>query len=197
MADEPGVTRAHMLAQMASSKSVSTDVLANEEREFPESRLADDPPVAYLEEGEAPAFVLTNQKRGIGLGAKRSTVEPDSDRGTVFLVTGRRTLALVGREDGDVTYSLPHDSVAWVSAHTGLLANRLELRTPSKAYHCWADRTVSGSMLDDIVAFVEQRTIDDPEPVAGDEEASVISWRGTSVEPDQSTNGTEPAANDD
>lgn len=181
MADEPAVTRAHMLAQMASSPSVTTDVLADEQRQFPESRLAGDPPVAYLMDGEAPAYVLTNQKRGIGLGSKRNTTEPDGDRGTVFLVTGERTLALVGQEDGDETFSLPHDSIAWVSAHSGLLANRIELRTPAKAYHCWVERAAPDALLDGVKSFVEERTVESPDPIPGDDEASVISWRGSSV----------------
>jgi hypothetical protein len=199
MGEEPAVTRAHMLAQMASSKSVTTDVLADEERQFPEARLAADPPVAYLEDGEAPAFVLTNTKQGIGLGAKRSTVEPDKNRGAAFLVTGRRTIALVGQDDGDVTYSLPHESVAWATGHTGFLANRLEIRTPAKAYHCWIDRSIPDTVLEDAVSFIEQRTIDDPDPIAGDKEASVMTWRGSSVSPSESTkqSSAEETANDD
>jgi hypothetical protein len=199
MAEESNVTRAHMLAQMASSKSVTTDVLADEERQFADARLAEDPPVSYLAKGEAPAFVFTNTKRGIGLGAKRSTVEPDKNRGAAFLITGRRTIALVGQDDGDVTYSLPHESVAWAAGHTGFLANRLELRTPAKAYHCWVDRSVPSSVLDEAVSFIEQRTVDDPDPIPGDEEASVMTWRGSSVSPDASReqSSTEETANDD
>lgn len=199
MVEESNVTRAHMLAQMASSNSVTTDVLADEERQFPDGRLAADPPVAYLREGEAPAFVLTNAKRGIGLGAKRSTVEPDKNRGAAVLVTGRRTLALVGQDDGDVTYSLPHESVAWASGHTGFLANRLELRTPAKAYHCWVERSIPDSVLENVVSFIEQRTVDDPDPISGDKEASVMNWRGSSVSPGASTeqSGTEETGNTD
>lgn len=175
------ITRANLLAQMASDPSVTTDVLADTERQFPDGRLVDDPPVAYLAESESPAFVLTNAKKGIGLGAKRNTVSPDRDRGTVILVTARRTLCLVGTEPEDETFTIPHGAVAWVSYHTGLFANRLELRTPAKAYHCWTERSTGDSQLEAVTAFIDERLTDDPTPIAGDDDASVVTWRGGTV----------------
>ncbi|MFW5974273.1 MAG: hypothetical protein ACOCPZ_02700 [Natrialbaceae archaeon] len=175
------VTRANLLAQMASDPSVTTDVLADTERQFPDGRLAGDPPVAYLAESESPAYVLTNEKKGIGLGTKRNTVSPDRDRGTVIVVTARRTLCLVGSEAGDETFTIPHSAVAWVSSHTGLFANRLELRTPAKAYHCWAERATGEAQLEAATEFVDERITDDPTPIAGDDEASVVNWRGGTV----------------
>lgn len=167
---------------MASSDSVTTDILADEERQFSDGRLSGEPPLAYLDESESPAFVLTNGKKGLGLGAKRNTTSPDSDRGSIFLLTGERTICLIGQDDGDETYSIPHESIAWVSYHTSFFSNRLELRTPSKAYHCWADRTTGESLLADVVSFIEERQPPDPTPIPGDSEASVFTWRGGDVE---------------
>ena len=154
--------------------------------------LAGDPPIEYLEESEAPAYVLTNQKRGIGLGTKRTTTEPDSDRGTVCLVTGRRTLCLVGQDPKDEVFSIPHESVAAVSAHTGLLANRIELRTPRKAYHCWVGRRVDGSLLEAIVEYVRARMHEEPEEIDRADGASRFTYRGSAVE-GTSTDRTETA----
>ena len=175
------ITRANLLAQMASDPSVTTDVLADTERQFPDGRLVEDPPVAYLAESESPAYVLTNEKKGIGLGTKRNTVSPDRDRGTVILVTARRTLCLVGTEPEDETFTVPHGAVAWVSYHTGLFANRLELRTPAKAYHCWIERATGESQLAAVAEFIDERLTDDPTPIAGDDDASVVTWRGGAV----------------
>lgn len=187
MTEQPGQTRANLLAQMASHPSVTTDVLAGTERQFKSSRLSGDPPIAYLEESEAPAYVLTNQKKGIGLGTKRRTTTPDNGRGTITLVTGRRTLCLVGQDSSDEVVSVPHESVASVSAHTGLLANRLELRTPQKAYHCWVERTAPDSLLESVATFIDERKSEDPVEVDRDDGASRVTYRGNAVAPETDT----------
>ncbi|MXR51671.1 hypothetical protein GRX03_08650 [Halovenus sp. WSH3] len=176
------ISRANLIAQMVSDDSVTTDLLADEERQFTDGRLSEEPPIAYLAESESPAYVLTNRKKGVGLGTKSNTVTPDGDRGTVIMVTGRRTVCLVGQEDGDESYSIPHDAVAWVAYHTGFFSNRLELRTPAKGYHCWAERATSERRLDDIVSYIDDRRPDDPSPISGDSEASVYTWRGDTVD---------------
>lgn len=175
------LTRANLIAQMAPDDSVTTDILADDERQFADGRLADEPPIDYLDESESPAYILTNSKKGIGLGTKGNTTAPDSDRGTVVMITGRRIICLVGQDDGDQTYSIPHDAIAWVSYHTGFFSNRLELRTPAKGYHCWADRSTSEELLSDITDYIDDRRSEDPTPIAGDAEASVYSWRGDTV----------------
>jgi hypothetical protein len=196
MEDESNISRANLLAQMADSPSVTTDVLADQERRFEAGRLAGEPPVAHLEETEAPAFVLTNSKKGIGLGSKRKTTSPDGNRGSVFLVTDRRTLCLIGTEAGDQEFSIPHDAVAAVSGHSGLLSNRLELRTPRKAYHCWAERSTPDSLLTGAVEFVTQRMQDEPEELEGDDDASLITYRGGTVTRDSSGSGAAAPGDD-
>lgn len=189
------ITRANLLAQMASNRTVTTDVLADEERQFTESRLAGPPPVERLERSEAPAFVFTNAKRGIGLGSKRSTTEPDSDRGTVTIITGRRILCLVGTEPDDEVIEIPIESVASATAHTGLLANRLEIRTPRKAYHIWADRNTNDP-IEDAAAFIEDRMFAEPKELQRRDGASRITYRGRSIDeqPDSADeNAADPA----
>ena len=181
MNEQSTISRANLLAQMASNRTVTTDVLADEERQFVESRLVGPPPVERLDKSEAPAFVFTNQKRGIGLGSKRNTTAPDSDRGTVTVVTGRRILCLVGTEPDDDVVEIPIASVAAATAHTGLLANRLEIRTPRKAYHVWTDRNT-----DDVLAaaaeFIQDRMFDDPEELSRRDGANRITYRGQSID---------------
>jgi hypothetical protein len=181
MKEQSQITRANLLAQMASNRTVTTDVLADEERQFVESRLVGPAPVARLDKSEAPAFVFTNEKRGIGLGSKRNTTTPDSDRGTVTVVTGRRILCLVGTEPDDEVVEIPIESVAAATAHTGLLANRLEIRSPRKAYHVWTDRNTDDVLMG-AAEFIENRMFDDPEELSRRDGASRITYRGQSID---------------
>lgn len=125
--------------------------------------------------------MLTNGKRWIGFGGKRQTTEPDGDGGTVFIVTGRCTICLVEREPDHEVIEVPHESVAAVFAHSGLMANRLELRTPRKVYHCWISRVAEESMRT-AASFVSDRLHEGPEEVARADRASRVSYRWQPVD---------------
>jgi hypothetical protein len=187
MTDSDVAERAFVLAEMSSDDSVTMSVLAGRESRFAASEPLNDPPVTYLEETEAPVFVLTNGKRGIGRGVKSNTIEPDGDFRTVVLVTGRRTLCLVGRTDGDAVVSIPHESVAAVRYRTGLRKHRLVLRTPESAYHCWVHRKTGERVLEDLTEFVRDQTVEDPAPVEDDEAMSRVMYRGRPVARDESS----------
>ncbi|ELZ23581.1 hypothetical protein C475_14958 [Halosimplex carlsbadense 2-9-1] len=168
------------LAEMAPHPSVTVGVLASREEAFPEGRLHR-PPVTRLGGTEAPAYVLTNEKRGIGLGTKRNTTKPSGDRGTAVVVTDRRTLCLVGGGEEDSVIEVPHDSVVEASYHTGLLANRFVLRTPRKQYHCWAKRSTSESLLSAAAEYVEERTSETPDEIETDDGANQLTYRGQPI----------------
>ena len=191
MNDGDVAERAFVLAEMASDDSVTMSVLAGREGRFSSSEPLNEPPVTYLEETEAPAFVLTNGKRGIGRGVKSNTVEPDGDLRTVVLVTGRRTLCLVGETDGDTVVEVPHESVAAVRYSTGFRKHRLALRTPASAYHCWVHRKTDESVLEGVTEFVEERMVEDPERVDDDEAAGRVMYRGRPVARDQDRGTTD------
>ncbi|QLH85027.1 hypothetical protein HZS54_17300 [Halosimplex pelagicum] len=168
------------LAEMAPHASVTVGVLAGREEAFPEGRLHQ-PPVTRLDGTEAPAYVLTNEKRGVGLGTKRNTTKPAGDRGTAVVVTDRRTLCLVGGDEEDSVVEVPHDSVVEASYHTGLLANRFVLRTPRKQYHCWAKRSTSESLLAAAAEYVEDRTTETPDEIETDDGANQLTYRGQPI----------------
>lgn len=176
--------RSLTLAEMAPHDSVTVDVLAGREGRFSTVTPLNDPPVTYLENTEAPAYVLTNGKRGIGRGTKRNTVSPSGDRRTVILVTGRRTLCLVGQAADDEVIEIPHGSVAGVSYKTGFRANRIAIRTPQKIYHCWVHRKVEESLLAAATSFVEDHQSDTPEAIEGDDDANRVMYRGRPVKQD-------------
>ena len=169
MSDETVTERAAFLSQMAPNSSVTAAVLADDEPAFVESRLSGPPPVTYLEDSEAPAFVLTNKKRGMAAGGKHNQTKPDKGRGAVALVTGRRTLCLVGAEPDDKALEIPHTDVAKVSTHTGFLSKRLEIRTTRRVYHCWVSRSVETGILEDAAAYIDDRAGADPEALEPDD----------------------------
>jgi hypothetical protein len=183
--------QAEFVAQMAPHPSVTRAVLADEE-----SRLAGQPPVTYLDDAEAPAYVLTNGKRGVALGTKRNQTTPDKGRGTVILVTGRRTVCLVGTAPDDEVGEVPHTDVAAVEYHTGLLAKRLELRTPQRSIHCWVGRNTESSLLEEVATYVEDRAEADEDDIQdgsrengqtapdhdGEEDSDTVMYRGRPVD---------------
>ena len=180
MSDGTALDRAVTLAEMAPHESVTVGVLAGREESFPNGRLRD-PPVTHFDGTEAPAYVLTNEKRGIGLGTKRNTTSPAGDRGTVVVVTDRRTLCLVGGTDEDTVVEVPHDAVVAASYHTGLFAARFVLRTPRKQYHCWAERSTPESLLSAAAAYVEERTAETPAEIETDDGANQLTYRGQPI----------------
>ena len=169
MSDKTVTERAEFLSQMAPNPSVTAAVLADNEAAFAESRLVGAPPVTYLEDSEAPAFVLTNTKRGMAAGGKHNQTKPDKGRGAIALVTGRRTLCLVGAEPDDKALEIPHSDVAEVSTHTGFLSKRLEIRTTRRVYHCWVSRSTDTRILEDAAAYIDDRAGADPEELEPDE----------------------------
>jgi hypothetical protein len=183
MTDQRAMDRAMTLAEMAPDSSVTVGLLAGQESAFPESRLSR-PPVTYLEDTEAPAYALTNSKKGIGLGTKRNTTSPAENKGTVALVTGRRTLCLVGGPDEDEVVEVPHESVAEVAYSRGWLAHRFVLKTPRRQYHVWVSRGTEESVLADAADFVRERLDGSPEEIETDDGANRLTYRGQPVSPE-------------
>ncbi len=188
MTDANVAERAFVLAEMASNEQVTMAVLAGRESRFSTSEPLAEPPVTYLDDTEAPVYVLTNGKRGIGLGVKNNTIEPDGQFRTVFLVTGRRTLCLVGQAGGDEVIEVPHDSVKAARYRTGFRKHRLILRTPQSAFHCWIHRRTAASVLDDVTDYIDEQTVDEPEPVDHDA-ANRVLYRGQPVARNPSIEG--------
>mgnify|MGYP000156247613 CR=1 FL=1 len=180
MTDSGVADTAFTLAEMTSNDSVTMALLAGREGRFTKESPLNDPPVTYLEGTEAPAYALTNAKRGIGRGVKTNTVTPDGDYRTVVLVTGRRTLCLVGKATGDEVIEIPHDAVAAVSYSRGLRKHRLVLRTPESAYHCWVHRKTDTALLEDVTDFIADRQIEEPDTI-DDEGPSRVMYRGQPV----------------
>lgn len=184
MTDPTVVERARTAAAMAGHESVTAAVLAGREGRFASATPLAEPPVTYLAGTEAPAYVLTNGKRGVGLGSKRNTVTPGGERRTVVLITGRRTLCLVGRTDEDEVIEIPHASVASADYSTGFRAHRLVLWTPDRAYHPWVHRKTDESLLAAATDFLTDRAPADPEPMESDDTASRVMYRGRPVADD-------------
>jgi len=184
MGDQSDLDRAMTLSEMAPDSSVTFGVLAGRDERFAGTRLHE-PPVSYLEDTEAPAYVLTNEKRGIGVGTKRNTTTPASDRGTVVMVTGRRTLCLIGGESDDEVIEVPHETLAEVTFHTGWLSHRLALKTPRKHYHCWVSRDADEELLERVTAYVRDRMPEAPYESEPEAKEAEFMYRGQPVTREQ------------
>ncbi|MHC3379956.1 hypothetical protein [Haloarcula sp. H-GB5] len=182
--------RAETVAEMAPGDSVTVGVLAGYKSRFSESPPLNNPPLTYLDGAEAPAYLLTNGKRGIGRGTKRKTDSPVGDRRTVILVTGRRTLCLIGKDEDDEVIEIPHEAVADVTTKSGFRAHRLALRTPRKMYHCWVHRKTDKTTLNEAAEFIENHQQDSPDAIDGDDTANRVMYRGRPVAPQNNTNET-------
>jgi hypothetical protein len=183
MTDRATYDRAETLAEISPSDTVTAPLLSGAEGRFTTPPLHE-PPVSYLEPAESPAYVLSNARRGVGLGSKRNTVSPNRDHETVVLVTGRRTLCLVGQTSTDRVIEVPHESIAEVSYKTGFRAHRLALKTPRNIYHCWVTRATDEELLAAVAAFIGDRQGQTPESVGED---GTVMYRGLPMQ-QQSTN---------
>jgi len=186
MTDRATFDRAETLAEIVPSDTVTAPLLAGAEGRFATPPLHE-PPVSYLEPAESPAYALSNAKRGVGLGSKRNTVSPSRDHETVVLVTGRRTLCLVGQGSTDRVIEIPHESIADASYSTGFRAHRLALKTPRNIYHCWVTRRTDEDLLAAVTAFIEERQQEVPEEMDSDDNASRVLYRGRPVQQNTAT----------
>jgi len=192
MTDRTPIDRARTLSDIAPDGSVTAPLLSGREGRFSTPPLHE-PPVSYLEPTESPAYVLSNAKRGIGLGSKRNTVSPVSDHETVILVTGRRTLCLVGQTSTDRVLEIPHESIAEASYKTGFRANRLALKTPRNIYHCWVHRRTDEERLAAVTEFIEDRQQETPEEIESDDNASRVLYRGLPVKQRDESDDSAPS----
>jgi len=177
MIDRATFDRAETLAEIAPNDTVTAPLLSGAEGRFATPPLHE-PPVSYLEPAESPAYVLSNGKRGIGLGSKQNTVAPSRGHETVVLVTGRRTLCLVGQGSTDRVVEIPHEDVAAASYKTGFRAHRLALKTPRNIYHCWVTRRTDEETLAAVTTFIKDRQGETPESI---DDSNTVLYRGLPV----------------
>ena len=181
--------RAQRLAAAADHDSVTEDLLAGGGRFSGTFYLYDAPAVAYLDEDEGPRFALFNHMKGVdGFDGGDG---PDRNGITLVLVTGRRVLVLVGREEGDRTLSLHYDVITGVDYEAGELHHRIGVATAEDEYTLWISRQFDEADLERAVSFVRDRMVDpdviveraDAESGAAPGEGSVASDGGPAGDP--------------
>ncbi|WP_136716227.1 PH domain-containing protein [Halorientalis salina] len=114
----------------------------------------------YFEGTERPAFVLSNESKGIEheQGEETTVVEPGSDYRAVAAITNERVLLAVGGNDERTglnrDVSLPYTEIRSVETETGLFKSRLTItaRTSDTYHFPLGGRTD----LADVEAFVER-----------------------------------------
>lgn len=162
MNDEELRELAEELAAAAGHPSVKAEVLSGSVGTISKSYLNDQPPVAYLDAGERPEYMLRSDGKGVGIGGGRDTTSPTSGLSAVTLVTDRRTVCLVGQSSGDAVVAVPHDTVVGVDYKAGLLGSRrLVVRTDRSVYLFYANRSVGKDVLDGAAAYIYRKSNED------------------------------------
>ena len=92
--------------------------------------LHDGPALAVVDDDETPQFVLTSRKHGIEIGGSESgeTVRPGSNYRMIGIVTDKRLLLLVGDDDGDTRFAVPHVDIGQISGDRSLGHGRITFR---------------------------------------------------------------------
>lgn len=147
--------RARQLVASACTETVTEQLLIGGNEYTGEFILYDQPPIAHLEPDEQPHAILFNDLKGVGIDSKRNTVTPDGRARSVFIVTDRRLLLLVGQQDGDWVRSVSLDTVTGGAYHTGLMKHRVVVYTHEQSYHLWADAFYEERELASVVELFE------------------------------------------
>ncbi|MFD1585490.1 PH domain-containing protein [Halorientalis brevis] len=114
----------------------------------------------YFEGSERPAFVLSNETKGIKheRGGETAVVTPGEDYQAVAAVTNERVLLVVGGNDErggrNREVSLPYTEIRSIETKTGVFKSRLTITArTSDTYHF----VLSGrEALDEVEAYVER-----------------------------------------
>lgn len=206
---EDHATRARQVAEASSHDGVTAELLGGTGRYSTTFYLYDQPAVAYLETDEHVHFGFYNEMKGVGVGGPTDTYSPDNGGISIVLVTDRRVLALVGREDGDHELSMHYDTVTDASMETDGLHDRLIVETVSDTYHCWINTRCCDEDLEQAVATIHDRMADPHHLLGGgsdgeDGEHSGVASDGGShpgrvpdATPDAGDRETADAADDD
>lgn len=162
------LSRALTMAELAPDQDIAVSTLTGRSGQFSRDPPLAEPPTTYLEPTEALAFVLANTKRGVRVGSSSDAITPSESRETLILVTGRRTLCLVGQSDSDVRVEIPHRNVERVSYKSRFRGYRLVLETGDTVVRCWINPDTSVDRLADAAAFVEQKVQSNAESITGE-----------------------------
>jgi tetratricopeptide (TPR) repeat protein len=97
---------------------------------FSTGYLHDEPALVAVDDDETPRFALTSRKHGVEIGTSESseTVRPGSNYRMVGVVTDRRFIVLVGNDDGDRRFVVPHVDIDQVTGDHSLGHGQITVR---------------------------------------------------------------------
>lgn len=123
----------------------------------------DGPVIDHLRSGEQIEYVLQNLTKGLVVQKKgvEETIGADTNLRTALLVTDVRLLYVVGKSDGDETFSVPLEEGIDVDISTGFLKNRITVHAKSGTYDMYAQK---GPDVHAISDYIETASTPDPEP---------------------------------
>jgi len=107
----------------------------------------------YLDSGEQVQYTLQNLTKGLIVVTEetKEAYTPDTDFRTALCVTDVRLLCVVGKSEGDDTFSVPLADCNEVEVSKGYIKNRISVQTESETYDMYVKK---GPELDAIADYI-------------------------------------------
>lgn len=135
-------------------------LIAKADRSKDNTGLYDFPLIDLMNIDEEIKFFFKTHSLGYSVDDKNIMVEPSGSGGSYHVITNKRVLSAVGREnDSDMVLSIPISSIEEVKVHKGWTKDRIKLYTKSKhddgPYNIWVEYIQKHYNESDILAHLE------------------------------------------
>lgn len=129
--------------------------------------------LSYIQDGEQPHYILHNRSKGLTYNKRgqKNTIQPSASSCALGIFTDQRILFLVGSDSGVDQHRIGYDEIKGVEASTGVLKNRMVIKTLYANYQFYVSGSVSPDEFENAVRFIRQQArlekpeITDGEPV--------------------------------
>lgn len=123
-------------------------------------KIRGEPALSYLRDDEQPHYILHNRTKGLTYNerGREDTVQPSDDSWTLGICSDQRILFLVGLDSRVDKRSVEYDDIERVEASTGILKNRLSLRTLYANYQLYVSSSVSDDEFEAAIRFIRRKS---------------------------------------
>jgi len=113
-------------------------------------------PVDYLYRREEPAFLFREPKRGVRMENRGIAEDPSEDGATYHLITNRRIVSVVAREDDEFTLNVPLSEVESVENRPGLFDGELVLELTDDVCYLPVYHGMAADVVDSAAMYAER-----------------------------------------
>lgn len=105
---------------------VSKDNTHHFKRYIKEAQINIDP-TSEIDSGEPIGLIFKNSIHGVGIGDKNNKIRPDRSYECLFIYTSEKIIAVVGKRDDDIMFSIPLSHIIKNKTKRGLSKSRIRL----------------------------------------------------------------------